>query len=161
MNTCPSLLFLFRAPLPLLSVAATVPLPPSPPQIFGCVLCAVGSYALNDKVAAITGATLPQGQHAHACTIIHCPSLHSAYHSPPPICLRQYESTTADKHWTDQTRSSIDKLNCCCCLFVMCRNHRRRRFSSHPLLRRLPLSVERISYRLGNRTAHTNTKQHR
>jgi hypothetical protein len=30
-------------------------------QVFGCVLCAVGSYALNNKVAALTGQTLPQG----------------------------------------------------------------------------------------------------
>lgn len=30
-------------------------------QIFGCVLCAVGSYALNSKVAELVGQTLPQG----------------------------------------------------------------------------------------------------
>jgi len=29
--------------------------------IFGCVLCAVGSYALNNKVAELAGQTLPQG----------------------------------------------------------------------------------------------------
>jgi len=35
-------------------------------QIFGCVLCAVGSYALNNKVAALAGQTLPQGTQPRA-----------------------------------------------------------------------------------------------
>jgi hypothetical protein len=30
-------------------------------QIFGCVLCAVGTYALNNQIAQLVGVTLPQG----------------------------------------------------------------------------------------------------
>jgi hypothetical protein len=39
-------------------------------QIFGCVLCAVGSYALNNKVAVLAGQTLPQGELTAQCLSI-------------------------------------------------------------------------------------------